>query len=550
MPDRLNNSALSDLRHTLDRAFADSFSSPDWGAPAAMTKALVEVKKRFDPTHVSLNERSIARTLLSFRGTGRLPTFIDLKYASFGLAQQVGEDKWCLIEDSKLFRALLKQVGDQKDQPRRLRKCFQGLMHSYFDYPIFDQPSEAGLANWKLLRKFLAETLGEISSARNNPQWLKTLSRHENLLTGKACERYAPALLKGNAKELVDASEGIGLSANSWVWQEATTAQTQALIQLEDSPFKVHLSNLLNLLDGKGDVQLSDSVVIRCLAQVLIRYAKCNERPENPVLRDMAITFIGNPWLKRPAWDAFVKNDNARKMVDSWLKRRLITDFFALLSEDGSADQRRLNYWLRFEPVIEDMWFVLGSHARYASSSEFREMRKRMEGRLHYLDEQGTPNNNAFMMRIGPFMVVEFGVTGNACYIFNAGDLAVDPDLRSIRLSRLKGKQHVGRLIHRGNWEYDCDAWLCPRLGWKPGQSAKSTISAPRQASAPQADSASFTMAKFSAFISRHGLSQIDSRDKGGALWVNAPRSDDVVSPQLKKWGFKYNTQKQWWWKE
>ena len=51
-------------------------------------------------------------------------------------------------------------------------------------------------------------------------------------------------------------------------------------------------------------------------------------------------------------------------MVNSWLKVRLIKDFFDLLSEDRSADSRRLNYWLGFlEPAIQDMWFVLGADA-------------------------------------------------------------------------------------------------------------------------------------------------------------------------------------------
>ena len=60
-------------------------------------------------------------------------------------------------------------------------------------------------------------------------------------------------------------------------------------------------------------------------------------------------------------------DDEAREMILGWLRRRLIKDFFELLSEDRAAEPRRLNYWLRFEPAIEDMWFVLGSQARRSS---------------------------------------------------------------------------------------------------------------------------------------------------------------------------------------
>lgn len=553
MPDRLINSALSHLRQRLDQAISDSFHSPNWGDPAAMTKVLAEVKKRFDPTHVSLNERSIARTLLAYRSSGKLPTFIDLKYVCFGLAQQVGQDDWSLIEDAKLFRSLLKQVGTQQEQPRRLRKCFQGLMHSYFDYPIFDKPAEAGLVNWKLLRKFLAETLGSLSSARNAPQWLKILSRHENLLTDKPCERYAPALLKGSAKDLVAASEGIGLSTNSWVWQEAIMAQTQAVIRLEDFEFKEHLSPLLDLLDGKGDVQLSDNVVIRCLAHVLIRYAKCKERPESPALRDMAITFIGNPWLKRPAWDAYVKDDSARKMVDGWLKRRLITDFFALLSEDGATDERRLNYWLRFEPIIEDMWFALGQTAMNSKMPAFVEIKKRMSGRLHDLNGANTQDNNAFVMKIGTFLIVEFSVTNNACYIFNAGDLVVPSERTQLSLYKLKSRTTaVEWLSHMSTWEHRFDQWLIPRLGWHPSkgnQSISIKQAAPKLAIRPIAPnppkqpdiSAELTL------IYELNLKYEDNRAKGGAFWIKVKDENLKMNARLLALGFKYKPNQGWW---
>jgi hypothetical protein len=96
-----------------------------------------------------------------------------------------------------------------------------------------------------------------------------------------------------------------------------------------------------------------------------LRYARIPSKPEHILLRDAAVAHIGNPWLKKSVWDAFVldergnPDDAAREMVYGWLKRRLISDFFELMSADGSGDTRRLNYWLRFEPFVEDMWFAL-----------------------------------------------------------------------------------------------------------------------------------------------------------------------------------------------
>ncbi|WP_284046778.1 EH signature domain-containing protein [Cupriavidus campinensis] len=85
-------------------------------------------------------------------------------------------------------------------------------------------------------------------------------------------------------------------------------------------------------------------------------------------MRDAATSTIGNPWLRRTHWDAYVRvgdkaDDQAREMVFFWLKERLVADFFELLSVDGINDKRRVAYWLRFVPFVEDMWFALGSSA-------------------------------------------------------------------------------------------------------------------------------------------------------------------------------------------
>jgi hypothetical protein len=99
-------------------------------------------------------------------------------------------------------------------------------------------------------------------------------------------------------------------------------------------------------------------------------------------LRDAAVCIVGNPWLRRAKWmrgvDARGKpDDQSREMVNGWLKRRLITDFFELLSVDGTGDSRRVDYWLRFEPAIEDMWFALGADAQYRRGEQFNDFRNR-----------------------------------------------------------------------------------------------------------------------------------------------------------------------------
>lgn len=459
-------SPLLTLHYRLQNALENGFHPDRWSNGAEMTRALAAVKERFDTAAVNLNDRSIGKALLTFLNTGDLPNFVELKYACFGLGQRVGRQQWSLIDDAERFPAFLNRVDREKAHPRRFRKCYQGLMHSYFSYGIFDNPGEAAKTNWQQLQKYLRERLHVALSPNHTPGWLRTLADHNNLLSPTPCQRYATALARNDTSELVAATEGIGIATTSWVWQEAMLAHTQAVAsESDDTEFKDLMGPLIDLLDGKGDITLSQSIVAKSAALLLIRYTKCKERTEHTRLRDLAVTHIGNPWLNQSAWDAYVGDEEARKMVDGWLKRRLITDFFALLAQDGAANSRRLDYWLRFEHVIEDMWFVLGANARYDNSPEYREMKERMKGRLHYLGSGTTAGNNAFIMRIDDFMVVEFGVTGNACFVFNAGDLTIDPHQKTLRISTLKSGLHVGRLLHTGPWEHNFDAWIGPRMG-------------------------------------------------------------------------------------
>lgn len=231
-------------------------------------------------------------------------------------------------------------------------------------------------------------------------------------------------------------------------------AYVKQVCQGEDSVFKGQMQAVLDLVNGATSVTLPSALSVAATAMMVARYARCAEHPEHAGLRDTCVQWIGNPWVKRTAWDAAVNDEPARLMVNSWLKQRLIKDFFELLAADGAADLRRLNYWLKWEPEITDMWFVLGLDAASNSTPEFRELRKRMSGRDRRLQDSNQ-GNNAFVMRIGPLVVIEFGLTGNACYVFAAADFRANLDRKLLGIHDLKQRASVAaRLSHSGaNWE-------------------------------------------------------------------------------------------------
>jgi hypothetical protein len=274
-------------------------------------------------------------------------------------------------------------------------------------------------------------------------------------------------------------------------------------------------------------------------------------------LRDAAVGIVGNPWLRRANWDAWVvdargkPDDQSREMVNGWLKRRLITDFFELLSVDGTGDSRRVDYWLRFEPAIEDMWFALGADAQYRRGEQFNDFRNRAKGRLLHLDGT-TADNNAFVMRVGRYLLVEFGAKGNAMYVFE-WDALGQPLLHtltsgraraSVSIHRLKDSNNVERLIHRDSaaqsWEQKFDTHLVPRIGRRPSDP-------PRRAGAvPRVRNEGFSSDTWLFFARTNELKVEDNRSRQGALWVLGVEQPDHVAAQLDAWGFKPRAPRGW----
>ena len=561
----LTDTAMNDLerlREKLSLSFEHSLGVTYWGQPQLMTKALAEVKKVFDAPTSEMPERSIAKVLAGYRSSGMLQSFLDLKYACFGVGQRFA-DGWCLLNDDQLFGKLLDHVDGLLPEPRRFRKGYQGLLSSYFSYSIFTCEYKK---NWELLSGYLLKRLQVAKQATPAYGWLNLLEEHSNLLGPKPCERYVQEVRKGNSEVIHQMlQEGLGVPRESWVWQELILSQVEVACSLDDQNFNNDLERLLKMLGANSTHAIN--LVIRCVAMLVSRYTRCSSKPEHPALCDAAVSHIGNPWLKRTAWDAHVKTEDgqpheaAREMVNGWIKRRLIKDFFEILSDDGSADQRRLNYWLRFEPVVGDMWFALGPYASKHPSPDFKDFRNRAKGRLLKLEVPGVPQNNAFIMRLGSVTVVEFGSRGNATYVYRSEGLPFDLNKSWINGdgTGLKNLQVGERLFHRDfdstgeKWEEKFDETLCPLIDFWPTKRRdvrRRAITKPQSVTIitkpafPQVNSVSNLEVKVKDLCKKLRFSMKDQRAAGGAFWVMYYSEN---CPELKQLGFRFKPGKGWW---
>jgi hypothetical protein len=190
------------------------------------------------------------------------------------------------------------------------------------------------------------------------------------------------------------------------------------------------------------------------------------------------------------------------------------------------------------------MWFALGSRAQWKArvDPDFKKVAKRMEGRRLALDAGGPPTNNAFIMRIGDAVVVEFGATGNACYVFDAHNLPFTLDRPSIRgdTGGLKHSAHSERLLHGTasgqSWEERFDAAIFRAIQWTP-------VEAPFRLTHRRPP---FSDVELRRLATAHGLRIEDNRPRGGALWVRTDDANTTVSAVLRAWNFTYKRDRGW----
>lgn len=569
------------------------FHGTVWGNPRPMTEALRVIRTTLGgggegPPSVDMLEQA----LQMFVTTQRVANFTELKYVCYGVTVPIGQSRWRVIDHAPLFDRLLGLVEERYGQSKQYRRCYQGLLNGYFGFDRHSQPSPDGSRNWHRLRGYLGQRMEPILRSTAGcsvvPDWLNTLSQHQNLLSEDPCSRYASGLRNGNTEEMKELCSALGIASTSWVWDEALMAYIRVVCEQQDAPFRNDMPAALRLINGDTDLKMAQVLATRATAMTIVRYAQCSDHGEHSELRDTSLRWIGNPWVNRTAWDAHAKSEPARQMVEGWLKRHLIKNFFQLLAHDGAADLRRLNYWLKWESKITDMWFVLGTDAVYNKSEPFKKLRKLMEGRERFLDDS-TDNNNAFVMRIGPLLVIEFGVTNNACFAYAAADFRTSLEQRRLSVHVLKQKGGETKLPHSAAWEPKFDyalrkllqsvpqskgvlvsapavskpapSMLAPASPsaadarpayppWPTSPAASAVV--PRSQPAAQASaqpSTPFNIDTLRAKCVEHGIDWEDNRLKKGAFWVLMPDRNKYpeFARLLEALGFRHTAGQGYW---
>jgi hypothetical protein len=556
-------SSIERLRKALQPT-ASAFDA-NWHHPAlaSMRQDIVHLQKwvKASGKEASPPKNAIAEAVWAFRQHRVFNSFKQGRYACFGCADPVGADNYRLIEDGAAFPRLLDCADEYRDEPRRYRRCYRGLLHSYVVYdPQGDRAQATGQKNWSLLQTYLGQRFGAIRIPDSTePDWVSALNFNREILTEQACRQLGREALDGNSSRFDEMCQQLEISDHSWVVRRFLMAQLDSAASRSNPQFRQLLKRLLDLLE-QHPLFLDEG-----LAKVLERYRACTPLELDVGLRDFAVGHWGNPWLRLndKRWGRVTSE--TRNMVTGWLKLKFMRDFFNLLAEEGNNDQRRLDFWLRYIDQIDDMHFALGSDAMYSDDEDFRRLRNEMKGRLLHLTNGGLPTNNAFLMSIGNYLMVEFGQKGNAFFAFDKRKglpFALEESVAGNK-SELKHDSHVLRLLHHdrndGKWEQHFAEQLWSQLDVSAGAPrARSPAPPPRPTPPPPpqqpepgsvADGGAFSNARFQSWVGLNQITVSDKRTAGGALWVHVGKAATPITAQLRKWGFRYNEHKTAWWR-
>ena len=530
--------ALDALRVSLAAVNA-RFVVGSFGEPKVMGRIADHLERTFGEGRAP-DEELVVKILRDFIRTGTLAGYRDIKNACYGMLVPVHGNRSVAssLDSTKLLLSIVEQY---RSDPKKLKRCFQGLLSAYFSIDGCDSNSEAH-PQWLALKGRLADWLSKLQGIKPRPDWLDAALAHRNLFGNELTDRYGAAVLCGDRVEFEGVCDRLRVEPHSWVRRRVVISAIEVAAKKGDAGFRAHLDSLIELIEANPGIRTEG------VTKLLNRYAQQVSTSEHFLLRTYAVGTFGNPLItaNRSRW--FQVSQEGREMVANWLKGFLIERFFELLSHDGRTDKRRPKFWLRHRGSIDTMWFILGSSAMKNRNDDFKKLRETMGNQC--LSLQGaTAGNNAFVMKIGKIYVVEFGEKGNATFLFDQGALPFELASKYLDLPELKSTRN--RLLHKDGhdaWE-DKFADALARYGVYPDNPLPRQR-ATRPTTAPPTLSGVSTRNNFrqvfKQFCNERGL-PYDDRAKRGHIVVYVDSGNSVVSGKLREWGFTYYPGSQRW---
>ncbi|MEZ0224865.1 MAG: EH signature domain-containing protein [Alphaproteobacteria bacterium] len=511
-----------------------------FGQPEKMLEVEEKLRKSVQPG-TQMPERAVCKSVAAFhaKGADRL-TSGQLRALCAGLNHSCKSCGTASLMESPHDAA--------QDFFSRLRHAFREKrleIESWYDLVQAYLAAREKTVCCEMLRDFLDETLPAVSGKGPYPfTWLPALTTHRDILSDTPCKAVAQQSLRGETRDTEDLRRALGIPDGSWYWKELASARAAEAAQLDDAAFTAALPPLLQCLHF-----LSHRSRDAMLRLFLDRYMKCRDAGVNEDLRSFIVDYWGSPALgSDPKYDSV--SPEARHMVEEWLVRDDMKDFFTLLPA-GVPDERKLSFWSRYMRSIDYHRLLLGSLAQASPQPVVAQLRRRPSvGKLI----GAVDTDNALLFKIGNWLLVETGGNETPLFGYRIAKLPFNPDGEIVDLPCLKKGATADFKILRqdtleGMWEDRVTTELAT-LGIRRDEGATAKRKAPtaKNDAPPPAAHIPFDSVAFQALLRDGSLQAEDTRDKGGMLWVvNDLKDNFYVAQKLAGWGFRWKAGRGWW---
>jgi hypothetical protein len=369
----------------------------------------------------------------------------DALLVCLGCDMPVGKRKYRLIEDETTFPAVLSGVDPFRKHPQAFRDCYRGLLDAYLGYhPGAKSGSPKAWPNWTQLRHWLSTGVRDVRDSDFEEEWVAHLGARPELFSENPVDSFGERLLEDDDTEFLNFTRALAISKDSWFMEMRVFAEIRAAAASRRGiePYLPRLQALL--LDV---VSQNPELFNQALAEVINHYhAQSADGAVHEDLRDLTQDYWGNPLNDDSAGGWSLVDGDALDMVRKWFARHVIEQFFSVLAKQSEFEdkekrkkrQRRLQYWVQYAEVAGNVKFALGPHARTDDDPRMRKVLASIKNLTMSLNGGGDRQNNAFIMRFGEWVVVEFGLESNACFIYRASDLPFDREDRSISTQDIK----------------------------------------------------------------------------------------------------------------
>jgi len=402
----------------------------------------------------------------------------DWRLVAWGLADLVPTYARA-IEDPTIFPVILKEFNARLTADTLNRKMWFGLLSSYLSYK---PEAQSGLEYWKQLRELLKRAFEQFKGQQKSPKrWIAVVEQYRDIFSDAPGKQLAKELSEDKVDALQVFKSYLPIPDESWLWKSMINTHLNAVTALNDEAFVTRIEPMLAM------TSILSSVTDTVLARLLTRYAESSRQDQShKALKEAALQRWGSPQIgsSRNRWSVNV-DDYVCKMVMRWFAKEDLETFFKLLQGESGVDQDRLEYWLRFVDQIGFTRLVLGPQAMQDYSSDFVEFRRKNKDRISQL-KGGTAEDNAFIMQIGDYVIVEFSKKGNACYFrpydqnlpfkLDTKILELTPELKR----KTKGCESLPHTPTDRGWWHKYDRWFAER-GIYPYRQSKTKQSSPKR---------------------------------------------------------------------